>query len=134
MTVAGVGDEGESVDTAQIAEQMLTELSDFGCLRGVGYYTPEGCERVYLREALRKQRHDCSQLLEDAALESVGLGVLEDVLEDDMTGTVRVFENQVVLYYYLAEQRGVVVSLDRNSLLDYEAVHARLERLVESAD
>lgn len=122
-------------DVASVAEQALEETAGRENLRGVGYYSPDGCEAIYLREDVRQRVSDGDgdELLEDAVLESIGAQALEDYVDDTLTGTVRLFEDTVVLYSCVADHRGVVVTFDRERDLDYAALLERLEALTDAA-
>lgn len=126
-------EEAKAPKVAAVAERTAEELSDLDALRGVGYYAPSDCETVYLREDVRRRVADETRPLEDAVLESIAAQTIEDFFEDAMTGTVRVFEETVVLYSCAARHRGVVVSLDREPDLDYASLLQQLEQLTDAA-
>ncbi|WP_135829452.1 hypothetical protein [Halorussus halobius] len=115
-----------------LADRLVTEMDDLDYLRGVGYYSPEGCDTVYLRSDVRHGPDDHSRALEDAVLESIGAQTLEDYFDDDLTGTIRSFETKVVIYSCAATHRGVVASFDREPGVDYVGLLSTLERLTDA--
>jgi len=122
------------VDVEGLAERSLTEVDELDCLRSVGYYSPESCDTVYLRNDVRNGGDDHSRALEDAMLESIGAQTLEDYFDDDLNGTIRSFETKVVVYSCAARHRGVVASFDREAGVDYVGLLSTLERLTDAAN
>lgn len=123
------GRDAADTNVEAVAERVLADVRHVDALRGVGYYSPEDCGTVYLREDVRRQVSDATAPLEDAVLESIGVQTIEEYFDDTMTATMRLFEGIVVLYSCVARHRGVVVVVDRDPGPDYAALLERLETM-----
>lgn|GEM_PF-5807837 len=133
VTSAGERDasDGEG-ERAAIAAELLSSLRPASGIRVVAHYAPECVGTVFVREDVRQQFTDreMHKPIKDAVLDSLATGALEELLDDDHLGTVRVFERRRILYCSLSELSGVIVSLDSGAELNDGDVFDAFEEVV----
>ncbi|USZ69850.1 hypothetical protein NGM10_15710 (plasmid) [Halorussus salilacus] len=83
------------------------------CLRGVGRYDADGYEVLYVRPGLERETLDSEveRMVTHLRSESRPREV-RSFPYGDLDGTVRSFEEAVVMHFPLTQERGVVVTLE----------------------
>lgn len=107
----------------ELAEETIAEIVDdlqneYGeAVRGIARFS-EGEYRIdYLREDVQEtlSENKVHEILEEAQFSSVGHPAYEDLYETELQAVIRIFERSVVMTIPVADNAGILVSLDRTA-------------------
>lgn len=101
-------------------------------LLGVGYYSAEETEPIYLSERVKEQysEEEVEAVLESAFFESFGGRKQEELHSAELHATTRTFDRMLDTVIPISETEGVVFALDRDGAYSYRRLITLIETVV----
>ncbi|UHQ98131.1 hypothetical protein HYG81_21370 (plasmid) [Natrinema zhouii] len=102
-------------------------------LKALGYYTPDDYGAIYLCDEMRDEytEDEVEAILKNALLETISQPAHEDLHDERLYVTIRVFEKKADITITTGENSGVIFALDPEGEYSYQEI---IDTVYETVD
>lgn len=93
-------------------------------LRALGYYMPDDFRAIYRCEEMREEytENEVEEILKNALLDTISQPAYEDLHDESLRATIRLFEEKTDITITIGENSGVIFALNPESEFSHQEI------------